>query len=228
MHNSSRIWLERENAAFAKTLPPGSRVLDAGAGEQPYKTLFAHCTYEAADFEAVDKPYAKSDYVCDLIAIPVEDQRFDGIIFNQVMEHLPDPLAALKELRRTLKPGGTMICTAPFYYQEHEIPYDFFRYTQFGWRSLLERAGMEVVRIGWLEGYLGTLSYQLRIAVHQLPSSPAKLGAGWKGYAAAALIIPAKLIFRGLAVIFSRLDEGHRLTGHGHPKNYVVIARRVD
>src|SRR6185312_10746080 len=79
MRNSSRTWLFRENKKFATGLPAGSIVLDAGAGDQPYKSLLSHCIYEACDFEKVDKPYAKSTYVCDLSAIPVEDCRFDAV-----------------------------------------------------------------------------------------------------------------------------------------------------
>lgn len=95
MRNSSRVWLSRENASFAASVPPGSLVLDAGAGDQPYRNLLSHCNYEAADFEKVDKPYGKSTYVCDLSAIPVEDGRYDAVLFNQVMEHVPEPARVL-------------------------------------------------------------------------------------------------------------------------------------
>ena len=69
----------------------GMLVLDAGAGRGPYKHLFAHAHYEAADFAQLSTRYAPLDYVCDLSAIPVEDGRFDRIVFNQVLEHVPEP-----------------------------------------------------------------------------------------------------------------------------------------
>ena len=47
--NSSRQRLYEENSLFAKAIPVGSVVLDAGAGDQRYKHLFAHTRYEAAD-----------------------------------------------------------------------------------------------------------------------------------------------------------------------------------
>src|SRR5687768_15401983 len=98
--NSSRVRLWEENASFAKMIPSGAMVLDAGAGAAPYKPLLSHALYESADFELFDQPYAKSTYVCDLKEIPVEDGRYDFVLFNQVLEHVPYPAAVLKELYR--------------------------------------------------------------------------------------------------------------------------------
>jgi SAM-dependent methyltransferase len=224
MRNSSRTWLGREVEAFAASLAPGSIVLDAGAGEQPYRRFFAHCTYEAADFEKVDKPYAKSTYVCDLASIPVENGRFDAIIFNQVMEHLPDPLVVLTEMRRVLKPQGAIMCTAPFFYEEHEQPYDYFRYTQFGWRHLMGKAGLEVQRLDWMEGYFGTIGYQLERAAKHLPRRADELPSSLR--LSLPLIFLSKLLFRVLAPFFYRLDERAKFTTRGYPKNYLVIVRK--
>ncbi|WP_370906495.1 SAM-dependent methyltransferase (plasmid) [Ensifer sp. WSM1721] len=226
MINSSREWLLRENSAFARSLPAGSLVLDAGAGSQPYRHLFDHCRYEAADFEKVDKPYAKSTYVCDLVSIPVEDGRFDAVALNQVLEHLSDPLAALAELHRVLKPGGSMICSAPLFYEEHEQPYDFFRYTQYAWRHLMAKAGFEIVSICWLEGYLGTVAYQMERASRYLPTRPHDLGGGVRGWIASPILIAGKPILRVLAALFYRLDARHRYTAAGYPKNYVVVVKK--
>src|ERR1035438_6429096 len=114
--NSSRIYLERFNSEFAKTMLPSGRVLDAGAGIAPYKAYFQHLQYESADFEKVDKPYARSTYVCDLCEhIPVEDGRFTYIVFNQTLEHLKEPAKALSELYRVLAFGGRILCSVPLF-----------------------------------------------------------------------------------------------------------------
>ncbi len=204
MRNSSRTWLLRENALFAANVPPGSRVLDAGAGEQPYRHLLSHCEYESADFEQVDKEYAKSTYVCDLASIPVEDGRFDAILFNQVMEHLSDPLTVLVELKRVLKPGGKMICTAPLFYEEHEQPYDFYRYTQFAWRHMLGKVGFELEQL----------------------IRPQSIAPGISGWLSSPVLAGSRLLFRGLAKFFYVLDERRRFTEKGFPKNYVAIVRK--
>ena len=185
--NSSRARLWQENAAFAAAIPPGALVLDAGAGSAPYKSLFAHTHYESADFEQLKKPYAAQTYTCDLSAIPVEGGRFDAIVFNQVMEHLPEPFEVLRELHRVLKPGGCMIYSAPLFYEEHEQPFDFYRYTQFGVRHLFGKAGFELERLDWLEGYFGTLAYQCATAARTLPRHPRFFGGGMVGVLAAAM-----------------------------------------
>jgi SAM-dependent methyltransferase len=226
VRNSSRTWLRRVNASFAASIPAGSIVLDAGAGDQPYRSLFSHCSYEAADFERVDKVYAVSTYVCDLASIPVPDNRFDAIVFNQVMEHLPDPLSVLREFKRVLKPGGRMICSAPFFYEEHEQPYDYYRYTQFSWRLLMREAGFQIDSLEWLEGYWGTVAYQLETASRYLPFKPRELSLGIVGWFSSALFLICKCAFRAMAQIFYLLDERNRITHRGYPKNYVVLVTK--
>ncbi len=222
--NSSRAYLHTTNSDFAAIMKPGSRILDAGAGEAPYKHLFSHVEYESADFEKVDKPYAKSTYVCNLCErIPVEDNRFDYIVFNQTMEHLETPESALSELHRVLKPGGKLLCTVPLFYEEHEQPYDFFRYTQFSHRRLFSRAGFHIERIEWLEGFFGTCGYMLQTIYMYLPNRI-------PGGAASLLVTPFLLLTRIAALmgaaIFYRLDLRWKISSAGFPKNYVVIATK--
>jgi SAM-dependent methyltransferase len=225
--NSSRTYLHRFLARAGQAVAPGERVLDAGAGRAPYRDLFAHASYETADFLAVKgKKYAQPDYVCDLARIPVEDGRFDHVLLTQVLEHLPDPAIVLAELHRVLKQDGTLWLTAPLFYAEHEKPYDFFRYTQFGLRHLLAGAGFTVREVAWMEGYLGTLSYQARVMSRALPASRADYGGGAKGL---ALALGAKAARRGgahAAQGLAALDLRYKFVGKGLPKNYQVIATR--
>ena len=224
--NSSRHRLWQENAAFAAQIPPGSFVLDAGAGEAPYKNLFRHAQYESADFEKIKKTYSSTTYVCDLKSIPVEDARFDFIIFNQVMEHLPEPKLVLNELHRVLKSGGKMIYTGPLFYEEHEQPFDFYRYTQFGLRYLFSTTEFSILRLDWLEGYFGTVGYQLGSMARHLPWKPRQIGAGIAGYSLAPVLAFLKFGFATMSVFFHRLETRAKYTNSGYPKNYVVIATK--
>jgi SAM-dependent methyltransferase len=52
-------------------------------------------------------------FMADVCNYPSEDNCFDVIYFNHVLEHIPDDLAALREVRRILKPGGLVILGVP-------------------------------------------------------------------------------------------------------------------
>ncbi len=223
--NSSRLWLEREVAAFAASLPAGTKVLDAGAGEAPYEPHFKHCVYETADFIAIDKPYVEQTYVCDLSAIPVEGGRFDAVLFNQVLEHLPEPKIVLLELRRVLNDSGVLFFSAPFYFEEHEQPYDFYRYTQYGIGHLFVEAGFDAPEPRWLEGYFGTAAYQLNNMAQRLPARPSKIAPGWRGVVLSPAMLILRQVFRTSAAVFQRIDARSRFTGAGHPKNYFCVVR---
>jgi SAM-dependent methyltransferase len=224
--NSSRHRLRDENAAFANLIPDGSLVLDAGAGKAQYRTLFDHARYESADFEQLDKKYASNTYVCDLKDIPVEDSRFDFIVFNQVMEHVPDPVAVLSELNRVLKPGGKMLYSGPLFYEEHQQPYDYYRYTQFGLRHLFSATGFSIERMDWLEGYYGTVGYQLNCMARYLPLNPRDLGGGIVGYTLIPVLVILKILFGACSILFYKLDLQVKFKGQGYPKNYIAIISR--
>jgi ubiquinone/menaquinone biosynthesis C-methylase UbiE len=208
--NSSRVYLDAFARRAAASVPRGALVLDAGAGHGPYRDHFTHTRYEAADFELVPgKEYCGNHYVCDLTSIPVEDNRYDLVFLSQVLEHLPQPAQVLAELHRVLKPGGCLWASAPLFYEEHERPYDFYRYTQFGLRHLFEQAGFRDLRIDWLEGYLGTLSYELDVAARAVERSRAGV---------------LRRLMRATSTLAARADLRYRVTSVGHPKNYTVVA----
>lgn len=224
--NPTRVYLERFAEEAGRSLSSGARVLDAGAGRCQYAPYFQSHRYETADFCQVDKGYGRIDHVCDLAAIPVEDRRYDLVLCSQVLEHVPHPAAVLRELCRVLRPEGRLWLTAPLFYEEHEAPHDYYRYTRYGLQRLLEDAGFEVERLDWLGGYYGTLAHQLELAARSLSSRPRAYGGGWKGRLAALVVVAARPLFALLARFFAALDLRHPYTAHGHAKSYCVVARR--
>ena len=71
------------------------------------------------------RDYSNLDIVSDITSIPVSDNTFDVIMCIEVFEHLPNPIDALVELNRVLKPGGKLILTAPFASLTHYSPYHY-------------------------------------------------------------------------------------------------------
>jgi SAM-dependent methyltransferase len=222
--NSSREYLQDFVREAAASLPVDALVLDAGAGDCRYKPLFSQARYESADFCQIDKEYGELTYVCDLANIPVEEGRYNLVLLTQVLEHIPEPQAVLVEVHRVLRPGGELWLSAPLFYEEHETPHDFYRYTQYGLQHLLQSAGFTVRRIGWLEGYYGTLAYQLTIAARALPLQPAEYGGALIGLAAAAAALLLKPLFLLLSQVFHRLDRREKHTSSGQCKNYAAVA----
>ncbi len=224
--NSSRKYLEDFLRAAAVAMPAGARVLDAGAGDCRYKKLFAHTRYIATDFGQVNKRYAlaKLDTISNLHHIPMASGGFDFVICTQVLEHIPNPAVVLNELHRVLQTGGELWLSAPLFFEEHETPYDYFRYTQFGLRHLLEAAGFQVLKLEPLEGYYGTLSYQCRAAALALPLTPGAYGGGMLGVALLPAMLGMKITCALLSIALGCLDLRYKYTQTGYCKNYTVVA----
>jgi len=148
---------------FAAALAPGARVLDAGAGEGRYSAQFGKQRYVGVDLGVGDAEwnYRGLDAVGDLAALPFCDASFDAAINIVTLEHVPDPARALSEIGRTLKPHGRLLLIVPQDWEVHQAPHDYFRYTRYGVRSLLERAGFGEVRVLAAGGFFRLLSRRL-------------------------------------------------------------------
>ena len=121
------------------------RLLDVGCGQKPYQSLFPASEYVGLEIDTPENRARKqADYYYGGDVFPFPDQYFDGVICNQVLEHVFAPEIFLAEIRRVLKSGGNLLLTVPFVWDEHEQPWDYARYSSFGLKSLLEKNGFEV------------------------------------------------------------------------------------
>lgn len=118
-----RDWLQGQDVHEA-------RVLDVGAGDRPYRDLFP----AAVSFDVPGSPHA--DLHGSLEAIPVEDASFDVVLCLQVLEHVPDPGAAVRELHRVVRPGGRVLLSTHGVYPFHPNPDDLWRWTHQGLERL--------------------------------------------------------------------------------------------
>ncbi|WP_119680508.1 class I SAM-dependent methyltransferase [Indioceanicola profundi] len=141
----ARRGLRRSMGENAKALD--GRLLDVGCGSKPYRKLFSVSEYVGLEIESPSSRRAgNADFYYDGKQFPFDDASFDSILCNQVLEHVFDPQNFLSEIGRVLRPGGRLLLTIPFVWDEHEQPFDFARYSSFGLKSLLERHGFEVER----------------------------------------------------------------------------------
>jgi SAM-dependent methyltransferase len=141
----SRKELRCEIGRFAPKLQ--GRVLDVGCGTKPYRELFSSTSdYVGLEVDTPENRVVKrADYFYDGNIFPFDDASYDGVICNQVLEHVFNPDQFLHEISRVLKPGGDLLLTVPFVWDEHEQPWDYARYSSFGLKSLLVRNGFVVV-----------------------------------------------------------------------------------
>ncbi len=132
-NESERVsWIEKT----LKKIPEGLTILDAGAGELQFKKFCGHLKYISQDFAQYDGSgnvgmqtgtwdNTRLDIVSDIISIPLPDQSVDAIMCTEVFEHIPEPVLAIREFKRLLKPGGYLLITAPFASLTHFAPYHF-------------------------------------------------------------------------------------------------------
>lgn len=168
-------WLEQ----ILQNTPKGLKILDAGAGELANKKYCTHLEYVSQDFCQYDGKgdnqalqmnswdTSKIDIVSDITSMPVKNNEFDIVLCSEVFEHLPDPLAALKELTRVLKPKGTLILTAPFCSLTHFAPYHFSSgFNRYFYQYHLNKLNYEIQQL--IEN--GNFFEYLAQEVHRVPS----------------------------------------------------------
>lgn len=140
----ARLGLSLAMSEFADKL--SGRLLDVGCGSKPYKSLFVVEDYVGLDIDSENTRLSgTADKLYDGKDFPFEDNSFDSVLCNQVLEHVFNPQDFLSEINRVLKPGGRLLLTVPFVWDEHEQPYDFARYSTFGLRALLEGGGFKFI-----------------------------------------------------------------------------------
>jgi SAM-dependent methyltransferase len=117
---------------------PESVVLNLGSGPGDFKGR--------DDFINVDLfALPKVDIQADARDIPVVDECVDLVLNIAMLEHVKEPARVVAEMRRVLKPGGTVFAYLPFMQPFHGAPSDYQRWTMEGARELFaDFSGVEV------------------------------------------------------------------------------------
>jgi SAM-dependent methyltransferase len=136
-------------------------LLDFGCGSKPYKNFFNVEKYIGVDIINRGHPHETELDEIDVYyngnVLPFKDESFDSVFSSEVFEHVFNLEDMLDELNRVLKKEGTALFTVPFVWDEHEIPYDFGRYSSYGIKYLLEKHGLKVISLEKSTTYLETV-----------------------------------------------------------------------
>jgi ubiquinone/menaquinone biosynthesis C-methylase UbiE len=198
-------WLER----VLTQIPTGSRILDAGAGEQQFKKFCTHLNYVAQDFAKYDGKgdgkglqmsswdQSQLDIVSDITEIPELDSSFDAILCVEVFEHLPNPLLALREFSRLIRPGGMLILTAPFCSLTHFAPYHYYTgFNRYFYETHLPAYGFEIIELQANGNFFEYIAQE----IHRLPYI-------LRTYSTSQLNWWESLVLKRLLKILQRLSE---------------------
>jgi SAM-dependent methyltransferase len=130
------------------------RMLDVGCGTQQYRKFVRCRRYTGIEWCLTKRP----PIVADVTRIPFGDRTFDSALCTEVLEHLPEPGRCLDEIRRVVKPGGSVFFTVPMTMYTHSEPHDFYRFTEYGLRYLLEKHAFEIVELRRLGGVMSVMA----------------------------------------------------------------------
>ena len=168
-HNRIAYRVMEQALGYAAERYASGRLVDVGCGSKPWARLFAPHVTEHVGVDRVEsvRDGAGPDIVASAYEVPLPDEDADTVLLSAVLEHLERPGDGLAECRRLLKPGGHLIVTAPFFFHIHEQPHDFFRFSPYGLRYLLESSGFEVLEIVPLAGAWTTFAIQFSYAVRK-------------------------------------------------------------
>ncbi len=203
--------IEDAVSAFAASLQPGDRLLDAGAGEGNYRNHFAKQRYCGLDLGIGDGAwdYSRLDVLGDLTRLPFSDATFHGCVNVVTLEHVREPARVVAELARALAPGGRLLLIAPHEWEEHQQPHDYYRYTRYGLEYLLQQAGLTDISIRPVGGFFRLLSRRLLNGLQFFPGPFMIL--------AALFLVPPALVLP----LFEPLDRRRNFT-----LGYICSARK--
>jgi len=213
----ARASLYREIRRFAAQDFSGRNILDVGCGAKPYQQLFS----AAAKYIGIDiaggghfDQAKEVDQFYDGQNIPFPDNSFEVVICTQVLEHAASPEKLITEISRVLKPAGQLCLTMPLVWSEHEIPYDFRRFTRYEHQRLLAAQGLSIESLTATTGTFGVTGQLLAAFIFESWGRRSRLA---KALVALLLCFPIQAI----SIILDKIFHNSWIT-----LDYVIIAKK--
>jgi len=207
---SSILFRKNLSVVFSKYFK-NKNVLDAGAGRLAYRGFLKEYVkrYTSSDFT---QTHPELDVVCNIEKMTFKNSSFDGVLCSQVLEHVPHPQKALKEINRILKKNGIAIITVPMLGYIHNAPYDFFRYTSYGLKVLSKEASFEVLELREMGGFFSFLGYVRSTALLPIFHIPFIGG----------IFLITNYLLSQVDIFLDFLTKNHKI----FPLNYLLILRK--
>lgn len=192
------------------------RILDVGCGDKPYRCWATRAT-EYVGLDVCPGP------AVDIVVVPgspwpVDSSSFDAVICTQVLQYVADLGTTFDETYRVLKPGGQLILTVPFAYNEHSVRRDYWRWSVDGIRHTFSPR-YEISRLRPLGGVGSTLGV-LMLNWIEVQANRHKFTRFLKG-----LLLPVWILFSGIANLLGWLLD--KVDGtHVFYNNVFLLARK--
>jgi 2-polyprenyl-3-methyl-5-hydroxy-6-metoxy-1,4-benzoquinol methylase len=190
---------------------------DLGCGKAPLMGAYRqHCSSVfLADWANSLHENPLLDQVVDLgqPLTMLQSNTFDTVILSDVLEHIAEPAQLMMEISRILKPNGHLIMNVPFLYWIHEAPHDYYRYTNYALERFATQAGLEVVELARLGGWI-EVNADL-----------------WSKFLVRAHLSPVVAVIQNLVVAFHRTALGRKVAAKSSaftPIGYGMVARKKD
>ena len=124
----------------------GARAAEGQEGDADLRAVFGAAEHIGCDIQ--EGPGV--DRIEDVHALTFADDSVGTIICLETLEHVRDPIRAVEEMHRVLKPGGVLAISSLMFFPIHAHPWDYWRFTPEGFEQLLAPFESSfVVAQGW-------------------------------------------------------------------------------
>ncbi|HXS15306.1 MAG TPA: class I SAM-dependent methyltransferase [Candidatus Saccharimonadales bacterium] len=202
------IWEDIKQASvFAK-----GRLLDVGCGTKPYYPLFSK---KIAQYIGLDDNNSRADIKGNFFTCKISSSSYDTVLCTQMLEHVEEPKALLIKIHKILKTGGILILTAPLTGSLHEMPRDYYRFTEYALSYLLRETGFSIEYIKGEGNWLSSISFNICFYLE------GTLNKYLLRYPKKVFIAVVQYIFFLLSKLPNRFTKPELF-----PINYIVVAKK--
>jgi SAM-dependent methyltransferase len=220
-----RHYLNRDIGRLVDKYDFKGKLIDIGCGNKPYRDIFKKISsYEGIDFKdfSVNKDclpskpefYFEENYLKDL-RLNFKDDSFDVSVSFQVLEHHKNPKLFIEEMLRITKCHGYVMISFPLVNELHEIPNDYFRFTEFGLREMLCGLNCELLEVKRQGGILSVIYKLLNGNLNYFASK------NRFNYFLAVMVFPVFLVFQYVALFIDRIINNDIVFA-----NYLVLIKK--